>query len=127
MTKKTIALLVAAAVVLIGIVYDYYSTQSLRANGVFVIGTIDKRTGARGGVRIFLHYTYKGKKYHRDCIHFGYDDRKMGGQRYFIKIDSVRQSQLHVYYEFPVPDSITYTPFYGWDSIPLPYALKTGW
>ena len=124
MKKKNIRILIITACIFaVLIVYDRYRSKSLAKNGVYVIGRIDRITGAKGGLRAFVTYKYRGEVLHADYIssRIEYKDTLY---RYFIKIDTQDLHSLDFDYNDIVPDSIKEAPYDGWRSIPVSVSTR---
>ena len=96
---------------------NIYRSKSLNKHGIYVIGRIDRLEGAKGGLRVFVSYTYRGERRHEDFI----STRVRPGDtanRYFIKIDTQRLHNIDLDYSNIVPDSIKEAPYNGWESMP---------
>jgi hypothetical protein len=119
MTKRNISILVIVVCVFaLSIIKIIYDKKSLKSNGVFVIGKIERVEGAKGGPRAFISFKYKGKTYYGDFISTSVK-KSDTMNRYFFKIDTTQLPTFNYDNSITVPDSIKEAPYGGWDSIPV--------
>src|ERR1700742_5137605 len=120
MTKRNLRILaIVICIFAILIIYDIYVSKSLNNHGIYVIGKIERIEGAKGGLRAFVSYKYKGEIIHGDFISGRVKPRDTMN-RYFFKIDTLHPHYFDYDYDITVPDSIKEAPYGGWDSLPVP-------
>lgn len=117
-TNKKILIPVGLALAFgIGLGYCYYTSKLLEKSDSYTIGTINKITGAKGGLRVFIDFEFENKKYQVNFID-GSDNvssSKNLGKRYFIKfIPEHPTMQININYSDTVPSNITTAPPKGW-------------
>lgn len=106
-------------VILIGGLFQWYSTKELNSNGKFTIATIEKvLPGGKGcGFMIDLSYYYKGEKYYlkNNCVSGSIVGQIFIKKKLLIKFTPNNDNYINIYFDIEIPKSIVTTPYGGWD------------
>lgn len=116
MNRKSKILITVLIVLIIMGVYCFWSDYKVRDKGVFTIGTLKKAEGARGGLRLYFTFNFKGVNYDMDYIEpIGSVHKSDIGKRFFIQVlPDNPNNQNRVVVNIRVPDDIEPVPFNGW-------------
>jgi hypothetical protein len=116
-TNKKSLILGVTIIIIIGIIGTCRS-NAVKQKGVYTIATIYNVTGARGGLKIHIRYSYKDLEYTDYAVgsEYTHEDKY---KRLFIQVlpnDPERCKMTNI----RVPDSITQAPYSGWKELPIP-------
>ena len=118
MKKNNIYIVIAIVLFIIyAVFYAWKSSNLIDKYGVYTIGKIEKvEGGARGGLRVYISFSYKNIKHTGDYIDgSGKIKESLIGKRYFIKIVPNRIDRAFNFnIDCPIPDSILVAPSEGW-------------
>ncbi|MFD2907431.1 hypothetical protein ACFSX9_01660 [Flavobacterium ardleyense] len=121
MKTKTQIVLLILIVCLVSFV-AYYNKYKLEKNGIFVIGKVVKNTHGTGNDGFFFKFHYKNTEYDGWC--FTNSEGNIG-KSYFCIINPKNINKSVLLVDYPVPDSISKSPYNGWKKIPvLDYQVK---
>jgi len=113
--KKTTITAIVIIVLLIGMYFAYESDENLIKRGRYALATITKTQYARGGIRVWSTFSYRGVNYKVDGIHpipeLTIDDV---GKRFFILFSPESPGSHSRLTNYMAPDSMQYVPSEGW-------------
>lgn len=87
----------------------------------FTIGvTTAEHNNIKGSMVVDYDYGFAGSKFSADgsTQHWLFDKPKSPGGRYYVQMDYTDPSNVEIFFDHPVPDSVTQAPDSGWRYMP---------